>query len=129
MYVEKQLEFFKAWSKKFKNGGDNILYRLVSYSSEMSDIDVETWGHRSEDFFKKLNYVIVCLKDTGMPLFVQRLNKSFYDLKSLNNMLSFLHEFGLNPNSTTCDTEFAIPENIDYMLQNNKNFSQVLLNN
>jgi transposase len=125
------MTFYKLWPKQAtgerKKGGAKVLYDLTSISYYGSAINSADWGYnRDHEKLPQVNYGLLCLRDTAMPLFAWPLTGSVSDVRTLQNMLQFMNKLGFKPDCLMMDRGFASQENITYMLRNKYTFLQAL---
>ncbi|MDR0751577.1 MAG: transposase [Christensenellaceae bacterium] len=130
MSYESQMMFFKLWLKNFTKSGEKILYDLTSISYDGECIELASWGHNKDgDKSKQINYCLLCVRSTGMPIFAWELEGSISDTKTLKTSLEFLNKLGFKPDCLMMDRAFDTAENLDYMFHHNYKFLQILKNN
>ena len=121
------MDFFKRWLVEFKKTGDKVLYDLTSISYYGQRINLVSWGHnRDKEDLPQVNYALLCVRGTGMPLFAWVLDGSISDVSTLQTTLQFLNKLGYKPDCLMMDRGFAGSENITYMLRNKHLFLQAL---
>ena len=120
------MTFYKMWLKGFART-DKVLYDLTSISYYGSGIHVADWGYnRDHDNLPQVNYAMLCIRDTAMPLFAWPLAGSISDISTLENTLQFLNKLGYKPNCLMMDRGFASISNIGYLLRHGHTFLQAL---
>ena len=122
------MTFYKLWLQSFVGTDtDKVLYDLTSISYYGSGIHLADWGYsRDLDELPQVNYALLCLRNSGMPLFSWPLSGSISDVSTLENTLKFLSNLGYKPNCLMLDRGFASQSNIAYMLQYGYTFLQAL---
>jgi transposase len=121
------MAFYKQWLAVFKKVGDKVLYDLTSISYYGHGINLAAWGHnRDSEPLPQVNYALLCLRSTAMPLFAWTLDGSINDVTTLTNTLQFLDKLGYKPDCLLMDRGFAAEENITYMLHHKQTFLQAL---
>ena len=121
------MTFYKYWLEGFGKTGDKILYDLTSISWYGRGIDTAEWGHnKRNDNLPQINFALLCLRSTAMPLFAWPLNGSVSDVKTLQNTLGFLGKLGYKPECIMMDRGFASMDNISFMLHQGYIFLQAL---
>jgi transposase len=127
------MTFYKHWlvqateEKKKRGENDQVLYDLTSISYYGSDLHAADWGYnRDHEDLPQVNYALLCLRKTGMPLFAWPLTGSVSDIRTLENTLQFLDKFDFKPDCLMMDRGFASRENITYMLKKKYVFLQAL---
>ena len=121
------MTFYKLWLANFKKIGDRVLYDLTSISYYGCGINLTAWGHnRDKEYLPQVNYALLCLRSTAMPLFAWPLDGSINDVSTLQNTLQFLDKLGYKPDCLMMDRGFAAEENITYMLRQKQIFLQAL---
>jgi transposase len=121
------MTFYKQWLTAFKKVGDKVLYDLTSISCYGHGINLAAWGHnRDNEALPQVNYALLCLRNTAMPLFAWTLDGSISDVATLTNTLQFLDKLGYKPDCLLMDRGFAAEENITYMLRRKHTFLQAL---
>ena len=118
MHYDSIMFFYKQWLAAFKKVGDKVLYDLTSISYYGHGINLAAWGHnRDNEALPQVNYALLCLRSTAMPLFAWTLDGSISDVATLTNTLQFLDKLGYKPDCLLMDRGFAAEENITYMLR------------
>jgi transposase len=121
------MTFYKLWLANFKKIGDKVLYDLTSISYYGYGISLTAWGHnRDKEYLPQVNYALLCLRNTAMPLFAWPLDGSINDVSTLRDTLQFLDKLGYKPDCLMMDRGFAAEENITYMLRQKQIFLQAL---
>jgi transposase len=127
MSYDSIMVFYKQWLTAFKKVGDKVLYDLTSISYYGHGINLAAWGHnRDNEALPQVNYALLCLRSTAMPLFAWTLDGSISDVATLKNTLQFLEKLGYKPDCLLMDRGFAAEENITYMLRHKQKFLQAL---
>jgi transposase len=127
MCYDSIMDFYKQWLASFKKVGDKMLYDLTSISYYGRGINVAAWGHnRDNEALPQVNYALLCLRTTAMPLFAWTLDGSINDVSTLMNTLQFLDKLGYKPECLLMDRGFAKEENITFMLRRKQTFLQTL---
>jgi hypothetical protein len=120
------MTFYKLWLKGFA-GSDKVLYDLTSISYYGSGINAADWGYnRDHEQLAQVNYALLCMRGTAMPLFAWPLVGSISDVNTLTDTLSFLNKLGYQPNCLMLDRGFSSKSNIAHMLQHGYTFLQAL---
>jgi transposase len=120
------MTFYKLWLKGF-NDSDKVLYDLTSISYYGAGINAADWGYnRDHESLPQVNYALLCIRGTGMPLFAWPLTGSISDVSTLENTLEFLDKLGYKPNCLMLDRGFPSKDNIAYMLRRRYVFLQAL---
>ena len=121
------MTFYKEWLGGFERSDDKILYDLISISWYGRGINMAGWGHnRDKESLPQVNYALLCLRRTGMPLFAWPLEGSVSDVRTLQNTLQFLEKLDYRPGCLMMDRGFASVENIAYLLKREYVFLQAL---
>jgi transposase len=121
------MTFYKEWLSGFSKMPDKMLYDLTSISWHGYDIDMASWGHnRDKEDLPQVNFALLCLRSTAMPLFAWPLEGSISDTRTLVNTLQFLDKLGYKPNCLMMDRGFSSMENITYMLRYGYTFLQAV---
>jgi transposase len=121
------MAFYKQWLAAFKKVEDKVLYDLTSISYYGRGINSAAFGHnRDNESLPQVNYALLCLRSTAMPLFAWTLDGSISDVTTLTNTLQFLDKLGYKPDCLLMDRGFASEENITYMLRHKQTFLQAL---
>lgn len=127
MKYDGMMTFYRHWLATFNKVGDRVLYDLTSISYYGSRIHLATWGHnRDNENLPQVNYALLCLRSTAMPLFAWPLDGSINDVNTLVNTLQFLNKLGYKPDCLMMDRGFAKEENITYMLRHKQTFLQAV---
>ena len=121
------MSFYKYWLKEFQGSDDKILYDLTSISWYGHGINMAAWGHnRDNENLPQVNFALICLRNTGMPIFAWPLKGSISDVRTLQNTLQLLDKLNYRPNCLMMDRGFASMDNISYMLKKKYTFLQAL---
>jgi transposase len=127
MSYDSIMVFYEQWLAAFKKVEDKVLYDLTSISYYGHGINLAAWGHnRDNEVLPQVNYALLCLRSTAMPLFAWTLDGSISDVTTLMNTLQFLDKLGYKPDCLLMDRGFASEENITYMLRRKQTFLQAL---
>jgi transposase len=127
MSYDEIMTFFKHWLAESKKTGDRVLYDLTSISYYGQGINLVSWGHnRDHEALPQVNYALLCVRGTGMPLFAWPLDGSISDVSTLQTTLQFLKKLDYKPDCLMMDRGFARMQNITYMLHNKHSFLQAL---
>jgi hypothetical protein len=127
MSYDSIMTFYKQWLAVFKKVKDKVLYDLTSISYYGHGINLAAWGHnRDNESLPQVNYALLCLRSTAMPLFAWTLDGSINDVTTLVNTLQFLDKLGYKPDCLLMDRGFAAEENITYMPRHKQTFLQAL---
>ena len=127
------MSFYRQWLKfstrKSKDNGppDKVLYDLTSISFTGYGIaEAEQGYNRDHERYNQVNFGMLCLRGTGMPLFAWVMNGSISDVRTLITTLQFLDKLGYKPDCLMMDRAFGTRENITYMLAHRQTFFQSL---
>ncbi|MDR0751108.1 MAG: hypothetical protein LBF12_00750, partial [Christensenellaceae bacterium] len=124
------MTFYKVWLSEFANSNSKVLYDLTSISYYGTDNNLVSWGHsRDNDDLPQVNFGLVCIRNTGMPLFSWVLNGSISDVSTLKTTLEYLKDLNYKPDCLMLDRAFSTMENITYMLKNKQKFLQSIKTN
>jgi transposase len=127
------MSFYRQWLKfttrKSHGRGhpDKVLYDLTSISFTGHGIaEAEPGYNRDHERYNQVNFAMLCLRDTGMPLFAWVMNGSVSDVRTLIITLQFLDKLGYKADCLMMDRAFGTRENITYMLTHRQIFFQSL---
>ena len=124
------MTFYKLWLKEATKGvakTDKILYDLTSISYYGSSIDAAEYGYnRHHENLPQVNYALLCMRSTAMPLFAWPMNGSISDMRTLETMLQFLKKLQFTPDCLMLDRGFSSIDNISGMLKNGYTFLQAV---
>ena len=124
------MTFYKLWLKKIggKTGKtEKTLYDLTSISYYGKRIPEAEFGHNKDnDGLPQVNYALLCIRGTGMPLFAWPMNGSISDIVTLETTLELLHKLGYRPNCLMMDRGFASRTNVSFMFTKKYTFLQTL---
>jgi transposase len=127
MNFDNIMTFYSQWLNFLKNNEDKVLFDLTSISYYGRKVNLAAWGHnRDNEELPQVNYALLCLRNTAMPLFAWLLNGSINDVNTLINTLEMLDKLGYKPDCLMMDRGFSSEENINYMLSHNQKFLQAL---
>ena len=122
--------FYKLWLReavKEKSKTDKILYDLTSISYYGSSIDSVEYGYnRDNENLPQVNYALLCIRSTAMPLFAWPMNGSISDVSTLETTLQFLKKLQFIPDCLMMDRGFSSIDNISGMFRNGYTFLQAL---
>ena len=121
------LTFYKEWLSGLEKTKDKVLYDLTSISWSGKGINLAGLGfNRAGVHLPQVNYALLCVRKTGMPLFAWPLDGSMTDTRTLQNTLQFLNKLGYRPNCLMMDRGFASKDNITYLFRHKHIFLQAL---
>jgi len=121
------MTFYRHWLEGFQKTGDKMLYDLTSISWYGCGIDMANWGYnRDAESLPQVNFALLCMRRTAMPLFAWPLDGSVSDIKTLQNTLQFLEKLNYKPDCLMMDRAFGCIDNISYMLTRGYTFLQAL---
>jgi transposase len=127
------MSFYRQWLKfvtrKLDSSGspDKVLYDLTSISFTGHGIaEAEPGYNRDHERYNQVNFAMLCLRDTGMPLFAWVMNGSISDVRTLITTLQFLDKLDYKADCLMMDRAFGTRENITYMLAHRQTFFQSL---
>jgi len=124
------MTFYKLWLKEITKGAakaDKVLYDLTSISYYGSGIDAAEYGHnRDHESLPQVNYALLCIRSTAMPLFAWHMNGSITDVRTLETTLQFLKKFQYAPDCLMMDRGFCSADNISGMFKNGYTFLQAI---
>ena len=127
------MTFYKMWLKEIRNRSDKpdkMLYDLTSVSYYGKGIDSVEYGYnRDHEHLPQVNYGLLCLRTTGMPLFAWTMNGSISDISTLETMLQFLKKLEFTPDCLMMDRGFCSKENLTGMFKNGYTFLQAVKTN
>ncbi|MDR0751357.1 MAG: IS1634 family transposase [Christensenellaceae bacterium] len=127
MTYDKIMTFYKLWLQEFSKSNESILYDLTSISSYSNNLTlVEPGYNRSHQSLPQVNFALLCIRKTGMPLYANPLQGSISDVSTLETLLKILDKLGYHPNCLMMDRGFGSSNNISYMLQKKQKFLQSL---
>jgi len=136
IHLDGIMTFFKLWLKHVTGGtgkkenSEKVLYDLTSISYYGKGIAAAEWGYnRDHDELPQVNFALLCIRSTAMPLFAWVLNGSITDSKTLQTTLQYLQKLEYKPDCLMMDRAFALRDNITYMLKNGYTFLQTMLVN
>jgi|GEM_PF-1273909 len=124
------MTFYKLWLKEATKGiakTDKTLYDLTSISYYGSGIDATEYGYnRDHENLPQVNYGLLCMRSTAMPLFAWPMNGSISDVRTLENTLQFLKKLEFTPDCLMMDRGFCSIDNLSGMFKNWYTFLQAL---
>jgi hypothetical protein len=91
------LQWLKFTTRKSNGSGspDKVLYDLTSISFTGQGIaEAELGYNRDRERYNQVNFAMLCLRSTGMPLFAWAMNGSISDVRTLITTLQFLDKLG-----------------------------------
>jgi hypothetical protein len=124
------MTFYKFWHRTATDGAaktDKVLYDLTSISYYGTGIDVAEFGYnRDHENLPQVNFALLCLRTTAMPLFAWPMSGSISDLRTLGTTLQFLKKFQYMPDCLMMDRGFCSMENLTGMFKNGYTFLQAI---
>ena len=124
------MTFYKLWLEEVSrrsDKADKILYDLTSISYYGSGIDATEYGYnRDHESLPQVNYALLCMRSTAMPLFAWTLNGSIMDMATLDTTLQFLRKLQYAPDCLMMDRGFSSKDNITGMFKNGYTFLQAV---
>ncbi|MCL2173042.1 MAG: hypothetical protein FWB84_05300 [Candidatus Bathyarchaeota archaeon] len=124
------MTFYKQWLKeiiKTTKKPDKILYNLTSISYNGENIDSAQPGYNHDHAnLPQVNYALLCLRSTAMPLFAWPLNGNITDINTLKTTLQFFQKLKFNPDCLMMDRGFCSISNINAMFENGYTFLQAI---
>ena len=124
------MSFYKLWLKeavKANTKTEKILYDLTSISYYGSGIDAAEYGYnRDHVTLPQVNYALLCIRSTAMPLFAWPMNGSISDMSTLETTLQFLKKLQFMPDCLMMDRGFSSIDNISDMFKNGHTFLQAV---
>jgi hypothetical protein len=124
------MTFYKQWLKEAVKGTakpDKILYDLTSISYYGSGIDAAEYGYnRDHEALPQVNYALLCIRSTAMPLFAWPMNGSISDIGTLETTLQFLKKLQYTPDCLMMDRGFCSVDNLSSMFKNGYTFLQAV---
>jgi transposase len=124
------MTFYKFWHRAAIGGAamtDKVLYDLTSISYYGTGIDAAEFGYnRDHENLPQVNFALLCLRTTAMPLFAWPMNGSISDVTTLGTTLQFLKKFQYTPDCLMMDRGFCSMENLTGMFKNGYTFLQAI---
>ena len=124
------MTFYKLWLKEAVKDAaktDKILYDLTSISYYGSGIDAAEYGYNRDcESLPQVNYALLCIRSTAMPLFAWPMNGSISDISTLETTLQFLKKLQYTPDCLMMDRGFSSIDNLSGMFKNGYTFLQAL---
>jgi transposase len=124
------MTFYKLWLKeavKHTTKTDKVLYDLTSISYYGSGIDAVEYGYnRDHENLPQVNYALLCLRSTAMPLFAWPMNGSISDISTLETTLQFLKKLQYVPDCLMMDRGFCSMDKLSGMFKNGYTFLQAI---
>jgi transposase len=124
------MTFYKLWHRAATGGTtktDKVLYDLTSISYYGTNIDAAEPGYnRDHENLPQVNFALLCLRTTAMPLFAWPMNGSISDVSTLGTTLQFLKKLQYKPDCLMMDRGFCSMENLTGMFKNGHTFLQAI---
>ncbi|MDR2712910.1 MAG: IS1634 family transposase [Clostridiales bacterium] len=124
------MTFYKLWLKeatKYSAKTDKALYDLTSISYYGSGIEAAEYGYnRDHENLPQVNYALLCMRSTAMPLFAWPMNGSISDIATLETTLQFLKKLQFMPDCLMMDRGFSSLDKLTGMFKNGYTFLQAL---
>jgi transposase len=124
------MTFYRLWLQeavKSTAKTDKILYDLTSISYYGSGIDAVEYGYnRDHEALPQVNYALLCLRSTAMPLLAWSINGSISDISTLETTLQFLRKLQYMPDCLMMDRGFCSMDNLNGMFKNGYTFLQAV---
>ena len=115
------MSFYKLWLKeavKANTKTEKILYDLTSISYYGSGIDAAEYDYNRDHVdLPQVNYALLCIRSTAMPLFAWPMNGSISDMSTLETTLQFLKKLQFMPDCLMMDRGFSSIDNISGMFK------------
>ena len=133
MNVDGIMSFYKQWlkfivGKPTKKGiPEKMLYDLTSISfTGRKNSSAEYGYNRDKESLPQVNYALLCLRGSGMPVFAWPMNGSISDVTTLVTTLQYLAKLEYKPECLMMDRAFGSRDNITYMFRHKQVFFQSL---
>ena len=130
MDYDGMMTFYKLWLKEANKAAaktDKVLYDLTSISYYGSGIDAAEYGYnRDNETLPQVNYALLCMRSTAMPLFAWPMNGSISDVATLEATLQFLKKLQFTPDCLMMDRGFSSIDNLNGMFKNGYTFLQAV---
>ena len=127
------MSFYKQWlkfivGKPTKNGAsEKVLYDLTSISfTGRKNSSAEYGYNRDKESLPQVNYAMLCLRGSGMPVFAWPMNGSISDVTTLVTTLQYLEKLEYRPECLMMDRAFGSRDNITFMFRHRHVFFQSL---
>jgi transposase len=124
------MTFYKMWLNEVTKGDgktDKVLYDLTSISYYGEGIETAEYGYnRDHESLPQVNYALLCIRSTALPLFAWPINGSISDVRTLETTLQFLNKLNFMPNCLMMDRGFCSMDNINGMCKNGYTFLQAV---
>lgn len=124
------MTFYKFWLKELTKDtekSEKTLYDLTSISYYGRGIDSAEHGYnRDHENLPQVNYALLCLRSTGMPLFAWTMDGSIPDISTLETTLQFLKKLKFTPDCLMMDRGFCSLDNLSGMFRNGYTFLQAV---
>jgi transposase len=124
------MTFYKLWLQETAKGiakTDKTLYDLTSISYYGTGIDAAEYGYnRDHENLPQVNYALLCMRSTAMPLFAWPMNGSISDISTLETTLQFLKKLQFMPDCLMMDRGFSSIDNLNGMFKNGYTFMQAV---
>ena len=109
--------FLREWIK-LHGGNGAVLYDTTSISSYSPGLELAEWGYnRDDEKLPQVNFSLAVNKKTGLPLCYRVIPGSIPDVRTLENTLEFLGDFGLRVFTISLDRGFYSGANMRDLLQ------------
>jgi transposase len=127
------MTFYKLWLKEAGRSvvvKDKTLYDLTSISYYGYSIDAVEYGYnRDNENLPQVNFALLCMRSTAMPLFAWPMNGSISDITTLETTLQFLRKLQFTPDCLMMDRGFGSIDNISGLFKNGYKFLQAVKTN
>ena len=124
------MTFYKLWLNEVTKSNvktDKVLNDLTSISYYGSGIDAAEYGYnRDRESLPQVNYALLCLRSTVIPLFAWPMNGIISDMSTLETTLQFLKKLQFMPSCLMMDRGFSSMDNITGMFKNGYTFLQAV---
>jgi len=127
---DNMMTFYKHWLKQTTQTTqkhDKILYDLTSITYHGKNIDTAQHGYNhNHNPLPQVNYALLCLRSTAMPLFAWPLNGNINDIKTLKTTLQFFEKLQATPDCLMMDRGFSSITNISALFEEGYTFLQAI---
>lgn len=114
--------FFKLWIQRL-GCPSSLIFDTTSISSYSDQLDWAEWGYnRDGDELPQVNFSLVSARQSRLPIYYRMLPGSIPDVSSLKITLELLKEHGINDFITSLDRGFYSIANVRNMISRNIDF-------
>lgn len=106
-----QREFFKEYIQTFVKPEKGVIIDTTALPNQIH-IPLNMWGYHDEEINKQIKLLLICDKETSLPLFFRYLPGNIADVSSLHMTVKELKKYGIGEYFILLDAGFFSENNI-----------------